>query len=578
MRYTIVTPTVLRESLVRCCASVNSQSSTDWEHIVMVDTELSTDILTRIEHPQRRIIRCDRPHRNWGHTCRHNAASFSRGDYLYHLDDDNRLAHDDVLKEMECVTADWALFPIECHGERFFYDPPERLKVDTGSILLKRGAACWPDLPYYDTDGRFIEQLVKQLPYQAFPDLRPIMVMPSPEQPVKVHGKVRVSVFTPSHNNTYLRDAYDSIKDQDFYEWIVVYNNGGVPTNFDDPRVKPFVLYKSPEKVGTLKSYACAQATGDILLELDNDDFLMPSAIAEVQHAFEDETVGFVYSNSLHVTESFDKMPRYDESFGWKYREVVFRGKTLDEFIQFPPTPESVSRIWYGPDHLRAFRRSVYQSIGGYNQDMKILDDSDLCCRMYLAAKMSHINKPLYIYRVHGQNSWIRFNDEIQQGVYKVYDQYIEAMVEKNCRGLKLEVGNPSSAKAGYEPTWDLSKYADSSAGIIRATDSFSMLPDKLSTMREVYRVLSPGGWLFCQVPSTDGRGAYQDPRHVSYWNENSFLYYTHRTWAQYIDTPVRFQTPRLYTTEKNSNQVCWTIAHLISLKDGYRPCGIVEI
>lgn len=90
--------------------------------------------------------------------------------------------------------------------------------------------------------------------------------------------------------------------------------------------------------------------------------------------------------------------------------------------------------------------------------------------------------------------------------------------------------------------------------------------------------MLAPGGWAFIQVPSTDGRGAFQDPTHVSYWNENSFLYYTHRDFAKYLGTPVRFQAPRLYTTPLNERKVCWTIAHLVCMKDGYRPVGLVEV
>jgi glycosyltransferase involved in cell wall biosynthesis len=556
----------------------------------MVDTELSTDILVRIEHPQRRIIRCDRPHRNWGHTCRHNAYSLVKGDYIYHLDDDNVFADDNVLRDMKCVTSDWALFPIDHadpqFGKHFFNDPPGIMKADTGSILVKRGIARWPDLDRYDCDGVFIEQLVKQFPnYQVFPDMRSIMVMgASGSVLVEVKSGNRVSIYTASHSNAYLRDTYDSIKDQDFHEWIIAYNNGGVPTNFGDSRVKPMVLYKSPERVGALKSYACEQCTGDILLELDHDDLLMPTAIAEVQHAFEDEAIGFVYSNSLHVTESLDPMPRYDESFGWRYREVTFRGKKLDEFVSFPPTPESVSRIWYGPDHLRAFRRSIYQQIGGYDQSMTILDDSDLCCRMYLATKMLHIDKPLYVYRVHGQNSWLRFNDDIQRGVYSVYDKYIERIVDRwaemnsKFQFPKLEIGCKSSARDGYIATWTIDDFPESSASVIRATDSLAMLPNPMQTMKEISRVLRPGGWLMCQVPSTDGRGAYQDPRHITFWNENSFLYYINRNWAQYIDTPARFQATRLYTTEPNANRVCWTVAHLINLKDNYRPCGLIDI
>jgi hypothetical protein len=38
--------------------------------------------------------------------------------------------------------------------------------------------------------------------------------------------------------------------------------------------------------------------------------------------------------------------------------------------------------------------------------------------------------------------------------------------------------------------------------------------------------VLTHLGKLDILVPSTDGRGAFQDPTHVSFWNINSFYYY----------------------------------------------------
>jgi len=120
--------------------------------------------------------------------------------------------------------------------------------------------------------------------------------------------------------------------------------------------------------------------------------------------------------------------------------------------------------------------------------------------------------------------------------------------------------------------------FEDSSVGVIRAMDIFEHLTDSVHTMRECYRVLAPGGWVFAQVPSTDGRGAFQDPTHRSFWNENSWLYFCHQNWAKYIGTPVRFQAPRVFTTNKDERQVCWTIAHLISMKDGYRPPGKIEI
>jgi SAM-dependent methyltransferase len=47
-----------------------------------------------------------------------------------------------------------------------------------------------------------------------------------------------------------------------------------------------------------------------------------------------------------------------------------------------------------------------------------------------------------------------------------------------------------------------------------------------IHVMNELWRVLIPGGTVDIIVPTTDGRGAWQDPTHVSYWNRNSFMYY----------------------------------------------------
>ena len=66
--------------------------------------------------------------------------------------------------------------------------------------------------------------------------------------------------------------------------------------------------------------------------------------------------------------------------------------------------------------------------------------------------------------------------------------------------------------------------------------------------MKEAHRLLAHGGLFLISVPSIDGRGAFQDPTHISFWNQNSFLYYTRAEVAKYIDTPVRFQAVRLFT------------------------------
>lgn len=60
----------------------------------------------------------------------------------------------------------------------------------------------------------------------------------------------------------------------------------------------------------------------------------------------------------------------------------------------------------------------------------------------------------------------------------------------------------------------------------IKAWDIFEHLPDKRLTMNESHRVLKPGGILEIFVPTTDGRGAFQDPTHRSFWTPNDLFYF----------------------------------------------------
>jgi len=66
----------------------------------------------------------------------------------------------------------------------------------------------------------------------------------------------------------------------------------------------------------------------------------------------------------------------------------------------------------------------------------------------------------------------------------------------------------------------------DGTAGFVFSSNLFEHLPDKFHTMNELYRIMAPGARAELHIPSTDGRGAWQDPTHVSFWNKNSWRYW----------------------------------------------------
>ena len=414
---------------------------------------------------------------------------------------------------------------------------------------------------------------------------------------------MKISIYTPTHDPKYLLDVWYSIKNQlqIFDEWVIVKPKAvELPPIFSlDQRIKVYDNdeVKNNTFVGALKKFACSKCTGDIFVELDHDDLLMEDCIEEVRKAFEDPEVGFVYSNSANFTKDFQATQMYGSRFGWVHRDYNYKGHILHEHIAFEPTPASVGKIWYCPNHVRAWRREAYEASGGYPEEMRVLDDQDLIARTYLVTKFKRINKCLYLYRITGENTWLKYNKEIQDNVLKIYDKYAYAMVTKwaNDKGLpKIDLGGRFNCPQGYKSVdlkgadinCDLNDrwpFADNSVGVIRAHDILEHLKDHVHIMKEAYRVLVPGGYFMIQVPSTDGRGAWQDPTHISYWNQNSFFYYLRQEQAKYIDTPVRFQEMRIRSCNISEwgakNYICYVIAHLIALKDGMnREPGIIEI
>jgi glycosyltransferase involved in cell wall biosynthesis len=88
-----------------------------------------------------------------------------------------------------------------------------------------------------------------------------------------------------------------------------------------------------------------------------------------------------------------------------------------------------------------------------------------------------------------------------------------------------VDIVKPADELADLSTPWP---WADNSVDFIRAWDFIEHLPDPIFTMNEAFRVLKPGGQFDILVPTTEGRGAHQDPGHKSFWNRNSFFYYTH--------------------------------------------------
>mgnify|MGYP000886309855 CR=1 FL=1 len=88
---------------------------------------------------------------------------------------------------------------------------------------------------------------------------------------------------------------------------------------------------------------------------------------------------------------------------------------------------------------------------------------------------------------------------------------------------LNVDICPPADVVADLRERWP---WDDASIEYIRAHDIVEHLPSKIHTMNEAHRVLASGGTFEIRVPTTDGRGAFQDPTHCSFWTPNDWRYY----------------------------------------------------
>lgn len=124
---------------------------------------------------------------------------------------------------------------------------------------------------------------------------------------------------------------------------------------------------------------AAEDARGDILVLCDHDDLLSPDALWRIAHAFAADDTDFVYSDEDKVTED----GRFHTDPHWK-----------PDFC--PDNLRSGNYIC----HVMAFRRALFDEVGGFRSAYDGSQDHDLALRMTEKARhIVHIPETLYAWR-----------------------------------------------------------------------------------------------------------------------------------------------------------------------------------
>ena len=275
-----------------------------------------------------------------------------------------------------------------------------------------------------------------------------------------------ISVFTPIYNTKeVLYRSYDSMRKQTYnnWEWVLVNdsNDGGKTLKIAleiqkmDPRVK---VYDFREKtggvVGESKYRAASLCSGKYLVEFDHDDILLPQALRYTVEAFEKyPDCKFVYSDCAEIDQDHKSLTYGDDfAFGYgSYRDEEFEGKIYKAVNTQNINPKTIRHIVGVPNHLRAWERFFYHSIGGHNRNLTIADDYELIVRSFLKTKFVRIAKMLYLQFFHSSNTQNDSRADIQRRVRVISSHYNELI-----KNRFEELGAKDWAYEGNS-TWPLS-------------------------------------------------------------------------------------------------------------------------
>ena len=172
---------------------------------------------------------------------------------------------------------------------------------------------------------------------------------------------------------------------------MVILNQEPGGPEADDPRIR-LLVRGGLSGVGAVKRQACAEAYGDILVELDDDDLLSSDCLAEIVAAFDaNPGAGFVYSDTAQISEDGGRDDsRFAAAHGWRYRDERVDGR---EMLTATRWSDAATRQLHlvCPEPRPGVPTGSLREVGGYNEELDVADDLDLMCRLYQAAEFHQI-------------------------------------------------------------------------------------------------------------------------------------------------------------------------------------------
>jgi glycosyltransferase involved in cell wall biosynthesis len=224
-----------------------------------------------------------------------------------------------------------------------------------------------------------------------------------------------VAIIIPAYNAApWLAEAIESSLAQTLAACsVVVVDDGSTDeTASIPPRYADAVIFHRQQNAGVCaaRNQGARMVQADWLLFLDADDRLRPDAIAALCHRASLGDFGVVYGQTVDLVHS-----HFGEERGSRAMEGPAPAAARAAFWKAPIATPGAAMV----------RRSVFDSVGGWNERFNTTADRDLWCRAGAVSQFGFLHQVVVERRMHGDNMSADKNRARRQAV-EVQLQFLE--------------------------------------------------------------------------------------------------------------------------------------------------------
>ena len=256
----------------------------------------------------------------------------------------------------------------------------------------------------------------------------------------------KISVIIPCYNQgDFLKETCNSVKQQTYTNWEAIIVNDGSTDNTENIALKiceadsRFQYYKKENGgLSSARNFGLEKSNGDYIQFLDSDDLLLPEKF------------------SISLQNDSDLIITNFEMLASKKRKPPFCDLNNQEFNY-----ESILLNWdikfSIPIHCGLFKHSIAKNIK-FNEKLKAKEDWYFWLDyLKYSPKVTYINTPLLLYRIHG-NNMTRDNQHMLDNKKQVYS-FIHTKLNAALKELFFERINTEYTKEQEKSNFLFKKY-----------------------------------------------------------------------------------------------------------------------